>query len=175
MQQRGGRRITDSSLRVGAPHTHHTYNSFHTQHTSHTHHTHNILRHNTQDPTPPMSDEEADKTEPLGESGLKEVVTQDAAECQISEDSEWSINAYNNRSVLHMICSLSALPLCRAGRSTPSQLAMPVATGKRLCELSALGEFSGEICRRCESKCSSRLVQGIRDAVAFNSAAVCSV
>ena len=71
-------------------------------------------------------------------------VMQEQAVCPPAEDSEWSINAYNNRSVLHMICRSSALLPCRTGRSTLAQLAKLVATGEQLVELTALGKFSGK-------------------------------
>jgi len=113
-----------------------------------------------------MSNEETNKDDSLNDPEEETQRAQEEAEHSEAEDSEWSINAYNSRNVLHMICSTSALPLCRAGRSAPAHLAKPVATGERLIELASLGKFSGEICRRCESKCSVQLVQNIRDAVA---------
>ena len=144
VQRRGGRRETDSSLRVGAPHTQQTHSSSSSnlQQRGGRRQRDSSL-HNT---PPTESEEETNGMESLEEGGFEEETKQEQGVCQTTEDSEWSINAYNNRCVLHMICSSSALPLCRAGRSTPAQLANPVAIGKQLVELAVLGKFSGEIC-----------------------------
>ena len=80
-------------------------------------------------------------------------------------DVGWCINAYNNRRVLHMICRASGLPLCRASRSSASQLAQPAASGNSIADLKALGKLSGEVCRRCECKCSPAVVGRIRAVV----------
>ena len=81
------------------------------------------------------------------------------------EEVIWSINAYDGRRVLHIICARSDLPLCRASRSSASPLAQPVASGRGLQDLRVVGELSGEFCRRCECRCSSDTVRRVRSAV----------
>ena len=80
-------------------------------------------------------------------------------------DIGWCVDAYNNRRVLHMICKVSGLPLCRASRSSASQLAQPAASGDSIADLKMLGKLSGEVCRSCECRYSPAVVGRIRTVV----------